>query len=89
MVEKSSHDGLIRPEEFSTCRTPLRELDQPRAGEAHVWFLDLDSLGFSLRDALGGGGRPASAKAPDTGAAEVRQAFLSQAAAGSLPRNPW
>ncbi|MFB3077629.1 MAG: 4'-phosphopantetheinyl transferase superfamily protein, partial [Lysobacterales bacterium] len=34
---------------------PLRELDQPRPGEAHVWYLDLDSLGLSLQHALGGG----------------------------------
>ncbi len=55
MQEISVHDGLVRSEEFSTCRMPLRELDQPRPGEAHVWHLDLSRLGYSLQDALGGG----------------------------------
>jgi len=54
MVEISAHDGLVRPDKFSTCRMPLRELDQPRPGEAHLWYLDLDKLGMSLRHALGG-----------------------------------
>ncbi len=54
MVGMSAHDGLVGPEEFSTCRMPLRELDQPRPGETHVWYLDLDRLGMSLRHALGG-----------------------------------
>ncbi len=55
MPEMKAHDGLVRSEEFSTCRMPLRELDQPRPGEAHVWFLDLGCLGLSLQHALGGG----------------------------------
>ncbi len=55
MVEMSPHDGLVRPEDFNTCRMPLHELDQPRPGEVHLWYLDLDSLGLSLRHALGGG----------------------------------
>ena len=55
MQEISAHDSLVRSEEFSTCRMPLRELDQPRPGEAHVWYLDLGSLGLSLQHALGGG----------------------------------
>ena len=54
MVEVSEHDGLVGPGKFSTCRMPLRELDQPRPGETHVWYLDLDELGNSLRHALGG-----------------------------------
>ena len=54
MVEMSAHDGLVRPEEFSTCRMPLRDLDQPRPGEAHLWYLDLDKLGMSLHQALEG-----------------------------------
>jgi len=59
MAQTSVHDGLVRAEEFSICRMPLRELDQPRPGEAHIWYLDLDKLGMSLRHALGGGpGKP-------------------------------
>ena len=54
MVEMSAHDGLVGPGKFSICRMPLRELDQPRPGETHVWYLDLDKLGKSLRHALGG-----------------------------------
>jgi 4'-phosphopantetheinyl transferase len=34
---------------------PLRELEQPHHGEAHLWYLDLGSLGLSLKRALGGG----------------------------------
>ncbi len=45
----------MRPEKFSICRMPLHELDQPRPGQAHLWYLDLGDLGQSLRHALGGG----------------------------------
>ncbi len=55
MTEKSAQDGLVRPEEFSTCRIPLHELDQPRPGQAHLWYLDLGDLALSLRHALSGG----------------------------------
>ncbi len=55
MLKMSAHDGLVRPEEFNPCSMPLRELGQPRPGEAHVWYLDLGRLGYSLQDALGGG----------------------------------
>lgn len=59
MIEMSTHAGLVRSEEFSTCKMPLGELDQPRLGQAHVWYLDLGSLGLALQYALGGGaGRP-------------------------------
>ena len=53
-------DGVsVRPEDFSTCKIPLHDLDQPRRGEAHLWYLNLDKLGMSLRHALGGDrGRP-------------------------------
>ena len=55
MLEMSTHDGLVRSEEFSKCKMPLRELDQPRPGQAHVWYLDLGSLGLSLQRAFAGG----------------------------------
>jgi len=55
VVETSAQSGLVGPEEFNTCRMPLHELDQPRPGEAHLWYLNLDSLGLSLQLALGGG----------------------------------
>ncbi len=55
MTEKNAQDGLVRPEEFSTCRMPLRELAQPRPGQAHLWYLNLGDLALSLRQALGGG----------------------------------
>ncbi|MEE8496746.1 MAG: 4'-phosphopantetheinyl transferase superfamily protein [Xanthomonadales bacterium] len=59
MVEINAHDGLVRSEAFSACRLPMRELDQPRPGEAHIWYLHLGKLGMSLRHALGGeAGRP-------------------------------
>jgi len=54
MVEMSAHNGLVRPEDFNTCRMPLHELDQPRPGEVHLWYLDLEKLALSLRHALGG-----------------------------------
>lgn len=50
----SAHDGLVRPEQFSTRKMPLLELDQPRLGQTHVWYLDLEDLGASLQHALGG-----------------------------------
>jgi len=53
----NAHDGLVRPEDFSNCGLPLHELNQPRVGEVHVWYLDLGSLGLSLQNALGGGER--------------------------------
>ncbi len=55
MAGMRAHEGLVRPEEFTTCKMPLHELDQPRPGEAQVWYLDLGSLGLSLQHALGGG----------------------------------
>jgi len=54
MAETSVDNGLVRPENFSACRIPLRELDKPRPGEAHIWYLDLGRLGQSLQHALGG-----------------------------------
>lgn len=54
MLETRENNGLIRPEDFSVCRIPLHDLDQPLPGQAHLWYLDLDKLGFSLRQALGG-----------------------------------
>ncbi len=59
MTDMSAHEGLVGPEDFNPHKMPLRGLDQPRAGEAHLWYLDLDKLGMSLRHALGGEqGRP-------------------------------
>jgi len=55
VVAMGAHDGLVRPEQFSICRMPLLELDQPRPGQTHVWYLDLGELGASLQLALGGG----------------------------------
>ena len=41
--------------DFRPCTIPLPELEAPRPGEVHLWFLDLQELAGSLRDALGGG----------------------------------
>lgn len=56
MADTSENEGLVGPKDFSTCRIPLRDLDQPRSGEAHIWYLDLGRLGMSLQHALGGEG---------------------------------
>jgi len=42
------------PEDFELRKTPLRELERPRAGEIHTWYLDLGILGRSLQGALDG-----------------------------------
>lgn len=54
MAESVANNGLVRPENFSTCRIPLHGLEKPRTGEAHIWYLDLGRLGLSLQHALGG-----------------------------------
>ena len=54
MAETRVKNGLVGPENFSTCRMPLHELNRPRPGEAHIWYLDLGCLGQSLQHALGG-----------------------------------
>ena len=40
--------------DFELRAIPLPELQAPRAGEVHLWFLDLASLAGSLRHALDG-----------------------------------
>ena len=51
----NTHEGLVRSEDFITCSLPLHELKQPRPGEVHLWYLDLEELGLSLGRALDGG----------------------------------
>ena len=54
MAEMRVNNGLLGPENFSTCTIPLHELDKPRPGQVHIWYLDLGRLGQSLQHALGG-----------------------------------
>jgi 4'-phosphopantetheinyl transferase len=56
----NANDGLVRSDDFSTCSLPLHEMDQPRPGEVHLWYLDLGKLGQSLQVALSGGAPPPS-----------------------------
>lgn len=52
--DKSSHLVAV-PEDFVPCRAPLRDLDPPRDGEVHLWYLNLGELGNALKAALDGG----------------------------------
>jgi 4'-phosphopantetheinyl transferase len=56
MIEGNTSVCLADVQDFKPCTIPLPRLDAPRAGEVHLWFLDLGDLAGSLRDALGGDG---------------------------------
>ena len=53
MVESADNSELVRQSEFSACRIPLRQINQPGPGEVQIWYLDLGMLGRSLQQALG------------------------------------
>lgn len=49
----SSH-LIAAPEDFIPCYAPLRDLEPPRGGEVHLWYLNLGELGSALKAALDG-----------------------------------
>jgi 4'-phosphopantetheinyl transferase len=53
MVQSADNSEVVRQSEFSACRIPLRQINQPASGEVQVWYLDLGMLGLSLQQALG------------------------------------
>jgi 4'-phosphopantetheinyl transferase len=56
MIEQNTSGTLADVRDFAPRTIPLPQLQEPLAGEVHLWFLDLGDLAGSLRDALGGDG---------------------------------
>lgn len=60
-IEESETAIVADARDFKPCTIPLPRLQKPLAAELHLWFLDLQTLAGSLRNALDGnaGGKPA------------------------------